>query len=203
MKVSWHGNRKHISARWHTKGLPVLHVAFLRERIQRGFKCYHDLTHKISQLWLTRLPDFYSFMRPHSSCYSLFLPVIWSAASTFLLHTKCILDALSSGQENVNSQDPTKHLKRLVCCCFFWFSTPGCPRLSYHVSSSCRSRWAINWKAGGSPYIFRSIWSQVGNSTGCYCADQIYCHHTHTRTRMYPHVKFSSMKSQQRMQRNL
>lgn len=91
MKVSWHGNRKHISARWHTKGLPVLHVAFLRERIQRGFKCYHDLTHKISQLWLTRLPVFYSFMRPHSSCYSLFLPVIWSAASTFLLHTKRIL----------------------------------------------------------------------------------------------------------------
>lgn len=91
MKVSWHGNRKHISARWHTKGLPVLHVAFLRERIQRGFKCYHDLTHKISQLWLTRLPDFYSFIRPCSSCYSLFLPVIWSTASTFLLNTKYIL----------------------------------------------------------------------------------------------------------------
>lgn len=91
MKVSWHGNRKHISARWHTKGLPVLHVAFLRERIQRGFKCYHDLTHKISQLWLTRLPDFYSFIRPRSWCYSLFLPVIWSTASTFLLNTKYIL----------------------------------------------------------------------------------------------------------------
>lgn len=91
MKVSWHGNRKHISARWHTKGLPVLHVAFLRERIQRGFKCYHDLTHKISQLWLTRLPDFYSFMSPRSWCYSLFLPVIWSTASTFLLNTKYIL----------------------------------------------------------------------------------------------------------------
>lgn len=73
MKVSWHGNRKHISARWHTKGLPVLHVAFLREGIQRGFKCYHDLTNKISQLWLTRLLNFHFFMKPCLSCFSLFL----------------------------------------------------------------------------------------------------------------------------------
>lgn len=89
MKVSWHGNRKHISARWHTKGLPVLHVAFLRERIQRGFKCYHDLTNKISQLWLTRVLNFHFFMRPCLSCFSLFLhrSIIWSIESTFLLHT--------------------------------------------------------------------------------------------------------------------
>lgn len=90
MKVSWHGNRKHISARWHTKGLPVLHVAFLREGIQRGFKCYHDLTNKISQLWLTRVLNFHFFMRPCLSCFSLLFlhrPIIWSIESTFLLHT--------------------------------------------------------------------------------------------------------------------
>lgn len=87
MKVSWHGNRKHISAHWHTKGLPVLHVAFLREGIQRGFKCYHDLTNKISQLWLTRVLNFHFFMRPCISCFSLFLhrPIMWSIESTFFV----------------------------------------------------------------------------------------------------------------------
>lgn len=147
MKVSWHGNRKHISARWHTKGLPVLHVAFLRERIQRGFKCYHDLTHKISQLWLTRLLDSSPFMRPRSSCYSLFLPVFWSTASTFLLHTKSPLYALFC-ECNVNLQDSTKHSRGLVRICkiFFCLFQPPlrCPQLRYHASSSCRLRWSIN-----------------------------------------------------------
>ena len=91
MKVSWHGNWKHISARWHTKGLPVLHVAFLRERIQRGFKCYRDLTHKISQLWLTRVPNFHFFLwdRAYHVFFLLFLhrSIIWSVESTFWLHT--------------------------------------------------------------------------------------------------------------------
>lgn len=130
MKVSWHGNRKHISARWHTKGLPVLHVAFLRERIQRGFKCYHDLTHKISQLWLTRLLDSSSFMRPRSSCYSVFLLVTWSTASTFLLHTKSTFLLA-----NVNLQDSTKRLRRLVRISWFLFQPPAVPSsvITFHL----------------------------------------------------------------------
>lgn len=99
MKVSWHGNRKHISARWHTKGLPVLHVAFLREGIQRGFKCYHDLTNKISQLWLTRLLNFHFFYETVLIMFSLSLfpphrPIIRSIESRIFLHTFCISSAL-------------------------------------------------------------------------------------------------------------
>lgn len=175
MKVSWHGNRKHISARWHTKGLPVLHVAFLRERIQRGFKCYHDLTHKISQLWLTRVLNFHFFMRPCSSCFSLFLhrPIIWSIESTFLLHTfEYISSTLVtpeccwSTREHIQDfQNPYKAHSISVS---HFLSTPGRPQLCcYHFSSSHRRRWSINWKAVRAHIsfffsFFHPIWSQVG-----------------------------------------
>lgn len=154
MKVSWHGNRKHISARWHTKGLPVLHVAFLREGIQRGFKCYHDLTNKISQLWLTRVLNFHFFMRPCLSCFSLFLhrPIIWSIESTFLLHTfEYIFSTLVMLECNDQHESKSKTSKtpiKVIPSQFHSFFQPVCPHpCCYHFSSYLRRRWNINWKA--------------------------------------------------------
>lgn len=191
MKVSWHGNRKHISAHWHTKGLPVLHVAFLRERIQRGFKCYHDLTHKISQLWLTRLLNFHFFMRPCLSCFSLFLHRIWSIESTFLLHTfQCVFSTLVISE--LSERFP-KTLIKLIPVSHF-LSTSGCPRLCrYHFSSSCRRRWSINWKAVRAHLSFFPPFDlRWGNSTGCYCEDLQRC--CHCRTHLMLEVQEKSTK---------
>lgn len=148
MKVSWHGNRKHISARWHTKGLPVLHVAFLWEGIQRGFKCYHDLTNKISQLWLTRLLNSYFFMKPCLSCFSLFLHgrIIWSIESTFLLHTFEYISPHAAcvgacwGDTRVNPRFPINTYKPHSIYVLRFLSTSGCPRLWCDHFSSFRWR---------------------------------------------------------------